>query len=367
MKIRSLRIRNYKIFQDIDLDFTHNGETQNFIVVAGVNGSGKTTLLKDIICHTFQNMAMIPESLYHGDDLFDDVFIEVEYREKNAVRIFQIDTNTLKSDFPEHAIKFLFPKLKQVVFYEAGTADKKTAKDSFIRFVDSLIYEKGRRSTEAYSIIQDILNSVFQDFNLQIEFMGLDRDKEVLFKNSLAEKIKIEELSAGEQELITKAFSLYLADARESIILIDEPESSLHPDWQSRIAHIYQRFADKNNNQVILATHSPHIVSSVPREQIRVLAREGETVRAIKDFNGSYGWRVDKVLLEIFRLEGLRTPSVEKKLSHLRGMVFSEQYETAEFKELQNELERIIGYDDTDLVLIRMEIAKRTSRNEKNK
>jgi len=361
MKIRRLRIRNCKIFQDFDLDFDRNGETQNFIVIAGINGSGKTTLLKDVICHTFQNMAMIADSLYYRDDLFDDVFIEVEYKEKGIARTFQIDTNTLKSDFPDHGVKFLFPKLKNVIFYDAGIADPKTAKETFIRFVDSLIYEKGRRSHEAYSVIQNILDSIFQNFKLQIEFKGLDRDREVLFKNSFAEKIKIEELSAGEQELITKAFSLYLADVRESIVLIDEPESSLHPDWQNRIGQIYQKFADKNDNQVILATHSPHIVSSVPKEQIRVLVKEGERVRAIKDFSGSYGWRVDKVLLEIFRIKGLRTPSVEEKLNHLREMIFADQYETAEFKELQHELENIIGYDDTDLVLIRMEIAKRAS------
>ncbi|MDM8549755.1 AAA family ATPase [Desulfobacterales bacterium HSG2] len=351
MKIRKLHIKNCRIFQNVDLDLTDKDKTQNFIVIAGINGSGKTTLLKDVIYHTFQNVAMTANSLYHSDDIFDDVLMEVEYEGKEAVRIFQIDMHTLKSDFSEESIRFLLPKFKNVIFYEAGIADNKTAKETFVRFVDSLIYEKGRRSNEAYSVIQDILHSVFQDFDLQIEFRGLDRDREVLFRNSLAEKIKIEDLSGGEQELITKAFSLYLADIRDSIILTDEPESSLHPNWQNRIARIYQNFADKNNNQVILATHSPHIVSSVPKEQIRVLAKEGNTVRVIRDFTGSYGWRADKVLLEIFRTEGLRTPSVEEKLNHLHKMVFADQYETDEFRQLQSELE----------------VAKRTSENEINK
>ncbi len=368
MKIRKIQIKNCKIFQNLDLDFTDNDKTQNFIVIAGINGSGKTTLLKDVIYHTFQNMVMTAEALYHIDDISDDVLIEVEYEGKHGVRIFQIGPDTLKSDFSEDSIKFLLPKLKNMIFYEAGIPDTETAKETVVRFIDSLIYEKGRRSNEAYLATQDILNSVFQDFDLQIEFKGLDRNKEVLFRNTRAEKIKIEELSGGEQELITKAFSLYLADVRDSIILIDEPESSLHPNWQNRIAQIYQNFADKNNNQVILATHSPHIVSSVPKEQIRVLAKEGNTIRVIKAFTGSYGWRADKVLLEILRIKGLRTPSVEEKFDNLRKMIFADEYETAEFRQLQNELEKVIGYDDTDLVLARMEIAKRRmSENEKNK
>ena len=185
-----------------------------------------------------------------------------------------------------------------------------------------------------------------------------------MFKNEFAREIMIDELSNGEQELITKAFSLYLDDVKNHIILIDEPESSLHPNWQNRIARIYQEFADKNDNQVVLATHSPHIVASVRKEQIRVLAKDGQTIRAIKNFAGSYGWRVDRVLLEIFRLEGLRTPLIEKKLATLRDMVFSDRYATEEFAKLEKELEATIGYDDMDLALIRLEIAKRKARNE---
>jgi predicted ATP-binding protein involved in virulence len=361
MKIRKLYIRDCKIFQNTDLDFTHNDEPQNFVVIAGINGSGKTTLLNDVIYRTFQNMAKTAH--FYPDGMPDDVFIELEYKGKDSIRIFQTDTDKV---FPED-ISFLYPKLKNVIFYEAGIPDTKTAKESIIRFVDTLIYEKDKKSSEAYSATQEILNSLFQDFDLQIEFKGLDRHRDVLFRNSAAEKIKIENLSGGEQEIITKAFSLYLADIRDSIILIDEPESSLHPNWQNRIAPIYQKFADKNNNQVILATHSPHIVSAVPKEQIRILAKDGNTIKLLKDFAGSYGRRADEVLLEIFGLEGLRTPSAEEKLHQLRRKVFADQYETAEFKQLLNEMEKRIGYGDRDLSLIRMEVARRMAENEKNK
>jgi hypothetical protein len=47
-------------------------------------------------------------------------------------------------------------------------------------------------------------------------------------------------------------------------------------------------------------------------------------------------------------------------------MLFADRYETEEFRNLQDELEKTVGYDDMDLVLIRMEMVKRKSRNEKN-
>ena len=94
------------------------------------------------------------------------------------------------------------------------------------------------------------------------------------------------------------------------------------------------------------------------------MAKDGQAIRAIKNFAGSYGWRVDRILLEIFRLEGLRTPLIEKKLATLRDMVFSDRYATEDFAELEKELEATIGYDDMDLALIRPEIAKRKARDE---
>jgi len=46
MKIRKLTIKNYKMFDDLELDFTDsNGNPLDLIVLAGVNGSGKTSIL----------------------------------------------------------------------------------------------------------------------------------------------------------------------------------------------------------------------------------------------------------------------------------------------------------------------------------
>jgi len=55
MKIRKLHIKNYKLFDNLELDFTdENGQTLDTIVLAGVNGSGKTTLL-ELIKDIFSN------------------------------------------------------------------------------------------------------------------------------------------------------------------------------------------------------------------------------------------------------------------------------------------------------------------------
>jgi ABC-type lipoprotein export system ATPase subunit len=368
MKIKKIYIKNHKIFKNFVLDFTNNGKTLNLIVIAGINGSGKTTLFHDFIYNTFKNEVMLKES-----------YIEVEYIENKKHKTYIIDSKSFMTFRSHgfvtygseknisHACLSLYTKFKDVVYYEAGFSDNITAKKIIIQFIDKLIYEEDKKSSEAYLITQNILNSIFNDFDLQIKFKGIDRNREPLFRNDVSEEIKMEELSSGEQELITKVFSIYLADIKDSIILVDEPESSLHPKWQARIVQIYQKIADKNNNQIIFATHSPHIVSSVGKEQIRILVKEHNAIRVINQFNGAYGWKVDRVLLEIFRTDGLRTPEIEKKFSELKSMIFNDQYETDTFKNLQSELEKSIGFGDSDLALIRMEVAKRRKmKNEKN-
>jgi len=354
MKIKQIYIKNHKIFKNFVLDLTHNGKALNLIVIAGINGSGKTTLFQDFIYNTFKNEVMLKES-----------YIEVEYIENKKHKTFKIEPESFKNI--RYTADSLYQKFKDVVYYEAGFSNYQSAKKIIVQFIDKLIYEEDNKSSEAYLITRKSLNSIFKDFDLQIEFKGIDRNREPLFCNDVSEEIKMEELSDGEQELITKAFSIYLADIKDSIILIDEPESSLHPTWQARIVQVYAKIAKENNNQIIFATHSPHIVSSVRKEQIRILIKEGNAIRVIDQFNGAYGWKVDRVLLEIFRTDGLRTPEIEKKLSALKNMIFNDQYETDTFKNLQSELEISIGFDDSDLALIRMEVAKRNKmKNEKN-
>jgi predicted ATP-dependent endonuclease of OLD family len=62
------------------------------------------------------------------------------------------------------------------------------------------------------------------------------------------------------------SFICYNAFYRESVVFIDEPELSLHVDWQRQLFTILQN--QQSSNQFIIATHSPFIYSKYPDKEI---------------------------------------------------------------------------------------------------
>ena len=83
--------------------------------------------------------------------------------------------------------------------------------------------------------------------------------------------------------------------------------------------------------------------------------------------HGSYGYEVQRVLLDIMNIESLRIPGIDEKIETLYELVHKNQFNSAKFKKLQAELEELLGRNDKDLLLLRLEIAKRNKMNEKNK
>jgi len=79
-----------------------------------------------------------------------------------------------------------------------------------------------------------------------------------------AEAISSDVLSAGEKQMLS--FVCYNAFRNNSITFIDEPELSLHVDWQRSL---FPTLLEQNSsNQFIIATHSPFIYSRYPDKEI---------------------------------------------------------------------------------------------------
>lgn len=122
------------------------------------------------------------------------------------------------------------------------------------------------------------------------------------------------------------------------IVLIDEIELHLHPSWQQQILPTLQKIFPRI--QFIVTTHSPQVVSSVPKECVRVIS-EGR----VSSFDiQTQGVEVGDILEKIFGT--YPTPfnlEVVQKLNQLSAMVSEGLYDTEEWLKLYQELEGYYG------------------------
>jgi len=84
---------------------------------------------------------------------------------------------------------------------------------------------------------------------------------------SKQERLTINDISSGEYNILINLLKIALAAADDCLILIDEPEISLHPEWQIRyIDFVNTVLRPFSNFSTIIATHSPLIISTSPAD-----------------------------------------------------------------------------------------------------
>ena len=86
----------------------------------------------------------------------------------------------------------------------------------------------------------------------------LSKEQYIVFEKSDGKLIKPYQLSSGEKQILLIILSILLQRNKPYILLMDEPEISLHPDWQEELISLIKRIND--NVQIILVTHSPALV-----------------------------------------------------------------------------------------------------------
>lgn len=74
-------------------------------------------------------------------------------------------------------------------------------------------------------------------------------------------------MSSGELSLLATAFFLNSEIKNDSILLIDEPENSLHPEWQLNYLSRLKDLFPYSNFECHIATHSPMIISGSQKEK----------------------------------------------------------------------------------------------------
>ena len=84
----------------------------------------------------------------------------------------------------------------------------------------------------------------------------------ILVRSDTGDSIPLNRLSSGEQNLMILAYHLVFESSKGDILLVDEPENSLHVSWLENLLEEYKRIAKITGTQVIIATHSPIFIGN---------------------------------------------------------------------------------------------------------
>jgi energy-coupling factor transporter ATP-binding protein EcfA2 len=139
----------------------------------------------------------------------------------------------------------------------------------------------------------------------------------------------LEDSSSGEYHFISGFIGLLAKLKENSLVLIDEPENSLHPNWQMKyISLLKDVFKDFKSCHFLIATHSHFFVSDLNHKSSTIVGlNKGDNITATSIPANTYGWSAEDILLNIFRTPGTRNYYLSDQLGKIFELISKEPTE----------------------------------------
>lgn len=296
MKIKSLRIENFKPIKNIEID--NMGEV---VIIAGANGAGKTRL-KEAIVATIQNNPIM------------DIEIEATRKEETDVKYFngerlQLTKGIQNQQFVNYINTRKYGqgqyvgslvqidskrnletiKFNPISFQVADPDETETPPTwGYGRFIDRwrdfMNYIHLKVAAHNNKLAQEVLSNsnlradeILKKYPKPLEkykriFSQTLPGKELLdinpaqagefqYEDSSGQRLPFNTLSSGEQEVIKILFDVARKEIKHSVFIIDEPELHLHPTLTFKLIESLKSIGE-HTNQYIFLTHSADLIST---------------------------------------------------------------------------------------------------------
>lgn len=124
-----------------------------------------------------------------------------------------------------------------------------------------------------------------------------------------AEDYLFEDSSSGETQLLCQFICVLSEMSDYSLVFIDEPENSCHPEWQMAYVNWMKTIFKKySTSHIIIATHSHFILTNLEPDDSMVVSieRKNGSLKGIETVN-PYGWLSDEVLEDVMLMRNLKS------------------------------------------------------------
>ncbi len=212
--------------------------------------------------------------------------------------------------------------------------------------------------------IQEAVNQVIQSNSGWQDIIYKQKSEAIVMQHPSYGELVVSQLSDGIRSMIglvadiayrTIKLNSHLQNAPKEtsgIILIDEIDMHLHPKWQQTVlTDMIKAFPLM---QFIVTTHSPQVLSTVKKEQIRIL----DNNRVLTPSAHSFGEDSSVLLAEIMGVLPLPPLQIVEKRKEYQRLVEDREYDTPKAKSLREELVKNYGETSTFIIQTDMLIRK---------
>ncbi|HHX8482682.1 TPA: ATP-binding protein [Vibrio diabolicus] len=152
--------------------------------------------------------------------------------------------------------------------------------------------------------------------------------------------------SSGEASILSTLIALTPNVENDSLIVIDEPEISLHPSWQYRYIELIDKILSRKRGcHVVIATHSHFVISDLPMGRSSVVhfkANNGKSVECDYIESETHGLSAEDILLNIFDMPSTRNYYLSNEVSEALEIVAEGGRDSERFKFLVSKFKRYI-------------------------
>lgn len=330
MFIRNVEIENNKILWNINLNFLNdNNDKLDTIIFVWENWSWKSTLMNiiykfsnlKVINEWEDDEKWVFEVEFSDNEMiiinnakisigmqtinlsnififtFDLSISKIDYSQINIINTLNNDSvsiqlflkpqvrSLLKSIFSDVSINFSTKDIKNTTNvdtdWEVVTSIK--SNDQLPTEITQMLVDIRAKDNEEQISWQSIHNKLPPNSLREVRTKRFKKAFNIIFKNKLKylwvkdlepifnkwnNEIKISRLSSWEKQIVFR-WSYLLKDKQSikwAIVLIEEPEISLHPDWQKNILNFYKKLFIDNRwvqtSQIFITTHSPYVLDN---------------------------------------------------------------------------------------------------------
>ena len=296
----------------IDLSFTVKHDSKpptNVHVLIGRNGVGKTTLLNNMTRAIVRRDGNLegPGSFYSESDFSESLMPDDFFTAVVSVSFSAFDPFRPLRDRPNRndGIAYFYVGMKRVPDGPDEPVSLKSHADLCGNFLASLTscFSVGAKKARWVAAIKRLeSDDNFAEMGLT-QLAELDEDSAVQRRA----RNLFERMSSGHAIVLLTMTRLVDTVDEKTLVLMDEPESHLHPPLLSAFTRALSELLNNRNGVAIIATHSPVVVQEVPRSCVWTMERsraEGTTERPELE---TFGENVGVLTREIFGLEVTRS------------------------------------------------------------